>query len=53
MANHGKILREVAALVDAGKIRPLMNERRFGAGEIAEAHALVATGALGKVVVEF
>jgi NADPH2:quinone reductase len=47
-----QILREVAALADAGKVRPLMNERRFSGGEIEEAFAAVEAGSLGKVVVE-
>lgn len=51
-AHHGRILAEVAALVEAGKLRPLVNERRFSAAEIGAAHALVEAGAVGKVVVE-
>jgi NADPH:quinone reductase len=51
-AHHGEILREAAGLVDAGKLRPLMNEERFTGGQIDAAHALVEAGALGKVVVE-
>jgi NADPH:quinone reductase len=52
-AHHGEILREVAALADAGKLRPLLNDRRFSPANIAAAHALVASGSVGKVVVEF
>lgn len=52
LAHHGEILREAAGLVDAGKIRPLMNRERFTAADIAAAHAAVEAGALGKVVVE-
>jgi NADPH:quinone reductase-like Zn-dependent oxidoreductase len=51
-AHHGEILRQVAALADAGKLRPLLNDRRFSSAEIAAAHALVESGATGKVVVE-
>jgi NADPH2:quinone reductase len=51
-AHHGEILAEVAKLVDAGKLRPLLNESRFTTATIAEAHALVEAGAAGKVVVE-
>jgi NADPH:quinone reductase-like Zn-dependent oxidoreductase len=51
-AHHGRILTEAAALVEAGKLRPLVNERRFSAAEIEAAHALVEAGAVGKVVVE-
>jgi hypothetical protein len=28
-AHHGKILAQAAALAEAGKLRPLINERRF------------------------
>ena len=52
-AHHGEILREVAALADAGKLKPLLNDRRFSLPEIAAAHALVESGALGKVAIEF
>lgn len=52
-AHHGKILRGAASLVDAGKLRPLVNHKRFLAADIASAHALVGSGAVGKVVVEF
>jgi NADPH2:quinone reductase len=51
-AHHGVILREAAMLVDGGKLRPLLNQRRFSSAEIDAAHALVQSGALGKVVVE-
>jgi NADPH2:quinone reductase len=52
-AHHGEILAEVSALVEAGKLRPLLHERHFSGDEIAAAHALVETAPLGKVVVEF
>jgi NADPH2:quinone reductase len=52
-AHHGAILREAAALAGNGKLRPLLNAQRFSAGEIAAAHELVESGALGKVVVDF
>jgi len=52
-AHHGEILREVAALADAGKIRPRVDARRFALAEAGEAHAWMAGGqAQGKVVVE-
>ncbi len=48
---HGRILREIAALVDEGRLRPLIHERRFGFSEVAEAHALLeGGGATGKIV---
>ena len=54
-AHHGEILRKAAALADAGKLRPLLNQQRFTAADptaIAIAHSLVESGALGKVVVD-
>jgi NADPH2:quinone reductase len=51
-AHHGEILREAAALVEARKLRPLMNDKRFTGADIAAAHAEVEAGSLGKVVVE-
>jgi NADPH2:quinone reductase len=52
-AHHGHILREAGALVDDGKLWPLVNDRRFSPDEIAFAHELVESGTGGKVVVEF
>ena len=52
-ARHGQILREAAALADAGKLKPLLNNQHFSTADIAAAHALVESGALGKVVVDF
>jgi NADPH:quinone reductase len=51
-AHHGEILAQAAALVEAGRLRPLLNERQFSIEEISAAHALVESGAMGKVVVE-
>src|SRR5262249_20764100 len=51
-AHHGEILKRAAALVEAGKLKPLLNQQRFSITDIAAAYALVASGALGKVVVE-
>jgi NADPH:quinone reductase-like Zn-dependent oxidoreductase len=52
-AHHGKILTQAATLAEAGKLRPLLNEQRFSIKDVDAAHALVESGALGKVVVEF
>jgi NADPH2:quinone reductase len=52
LAHHGEILREAAALADAGKLRPLLNQQSFSTADIASAHALVESGALGKVVID-
>src|SRR5215468_94698 len=48
----GGILAEAAKLVDAGKLRPLLSERRFSPPEIEAAFSLVKSGSVGKVVVE-
>jgi NADPH2:quinone reductase len=50
--HHGKILARAAALAEAGSLRPLLNGQRFSIAEVDSAHALVESGALGKVIVE-
>jgi NADPH:quinone reductase-like Zn-dependent oxidoreductase len=52
-SHHGGILRRTAGLVDEGKLRPLLNQQRFSPANLEAAHALVESGTLGKVVVEF
>jgi NADPH:quinone reductase-like Zn-dependent oxidoreductase len=52
-AHHGKILTEAAALAEKGRLKPLLNERRFSTADIHTAHALVESGDLGRVVIEF
>jgi NADPH2:quinone reductase len=49
--HHGEILAQAAALAEAGKLKPFLNERRFSADDIQAAHAVVEAGAFGKVVV--
>jgi NADPH:quinone reductase-like Zn-dependent oxidoreductase len=51
--HHGEILRQAAVLADSGRLKPLLAEQRFTADQIGTAHALVESGPLGKVVVEF
>jgi NADPH:quinone reductase-like Zn-dependent oxidoreductase len=51
-AHHGQILAQAAALAEAGKLRPLLNEQHFSIADIGAAHVLVESGATGKVVVE-
>jgi len=51
-SHHGEILKDAAALVDAGRLTPLLNDRHFSSTEIDEAFATVDNGATGKVVVE-
>lgn len=50
---HGDILGQAATLVEAGKLVPRIDSRRFSFTEADEAHALVRSGASrGKVVVD-
>jgi NADPH:quinone reductase len=52
-SHHGQILREASKLIEAGKIVPLMNARRFNLTEVAAAHdELVQVGSGGRIVVE-
>ncbi len=49
--HHGEILREVAKLVDEGKLKPLIHEQHFTFEEANEAHALFeAKKYTGKIV---
>jgi NADPH:quinone reductase-like Zn-dependent oxidoreductase len=51
--HHGEILRAAATLVEAGRLVPRMDARRFSLGNALAAHALVeAGGATGKAVVD-
>ncbi len=48
---QGEILRRIATLVDEGKLRPLLDERRFSLAQANEAHALYESGDfMGKIV---
>jgi NADPH2:quinone reductase len=50
---HGAILRAAADLVDAGRLRPLIDPRRFALADVAAAHAHLESGAaVGKVVID-
>jgi NADPH:quinone reductase len=51
-AHHGRILAQTSALIEAGNLKPLLNEQRFSIEDLDGAHALVEAGVLGKVVVE-
>jgi NADPH:quinone reductase-like Zn-dependent oxidoreductase len=52
-AHHGEILREATKLVEAGKIVPRLDPRRFGLDTIRQAHAAIESGtAAGKIVVD-
>ncbi|MEU4472086.1 zinc-dependent alcohol dehydrogenase family protein [Micromonospora sp. NPDC023888] len=51
--HHCEILREVAALAEAGAMRPRLDPRTFTLDTVMDAHRLVASGsANGKVVVD-
>lgn len=50
---HGRILRGVAALVDAGRVRPLIDGERFPLAQAAAAHARLEAGShCGKILIE-
>ena len=52
-AHHGRILREAATLIEAGKLLPLMDPRRFDWDSALQAHQMVEAGqARGRIVVE-
>jgi NADPH:quinone reductase len=51
-AHHGEVLAHITALVEAGKLKPLLNDHVIPMTDIATGHALVESGAVGKVVVE-
>ena len=51
-AHHGQILTKAALLAEKGKLTPLLYERRFSEADLAEAHAAVEQGSLGKVVID-
>ncbi len=51
--DHNRILTEVANIIDAGKLRPVLDENRYSLEEVEKAHARLSSGAgMGKVVVE-
>jgi len=49
--HHGKILSQLALLVDEGHVRPLLDEERFSFAEVGAAHRKLERGrAVGKIV---
>ncbi|MFD8307872.1 zinc-dependent alcohol dehydrogenase family protein [Streptomyces sp. NPDC059690] len=51
--HHGEIMREAAALADAGALTPLLDPRHFTLADVAAAHAAVESGAAqGKIVID-
>lgn len=51
-SHHGEILTSAAALANAGKVKPLVNEARFTTSQLSEAYRAVAAGGTGKIVIE-
>ena len=52
-AHHGDVLRQIAAWVDEGKLRPLIDPTRFTFKEINAAHEYFESGKhTGKIVIE-
>jgi NADPH:quinone reductase len=52
-AHHGEILREAVRLAEAGKLLPLLDNRRFTLDTIDEAYdAMASRGVAGKLVVD-
>jgi NADPH:quinone reductase-like Zn-dependent oxidoreductase len=52
-SRHGDILREATRLAEAGQLRPRLDPRRFGLGNVSDAHAALETqSAEGKVVID-
>ena len=50
---HGKILSNLAKIVDSGALKPLLDENHYGLTEVGNAYARLTSGqAIGKVVVE-
>ncbi|MFC5033545.1 zinc-dependent alcohol dehydrogenase family protein [Streptomyces fildesensis] len=51
--HHGEILRQAAAMADAGLLKPLLDPRRYTLDTVAQAHAAVEDGsAHAKIVVD-
>lgn len=50
---HGEILSELTKIIEAGAVKPLLDEQKFSMEEVGEAYAHLTSGkATGKVVVE-
>ena len=52
-ADHAEVLKNISQIVEAGALKPLLDEQRFTLEEVGKAHArLESRQAIGKVVVE-
>ena len=50
---HGAILADLSEIVDAGALKPLLDEKRFGLANVRQAYDRLTSGqAIGKVVIE-
>ena len=49
---HGAILAQLAKIVDAGALKPLLDETQYGLADVGKAYARLSSGqAVGKVVI--
>lgn len=50
---HGAILARLASIIDAGALKPLLDDKMFGFEQVGEAYARLSSGqAVGKVLVD-
>ena len=50
---HAQILGKLSEIIEAGGLRPVLDENHYSLDEIGQAHARLSNGqAMGKVVVE-
>ncbi|MEO0528011.1 MAG: zinc-binding dehydrogenase, partial [Bacteroidota bacterium] len=50
---HGKILKNIAQIVEVGSLKPILDKQKFKLEEVGKAHARLESGeAMGKVVIE-
>ena len=52
LEHHGQILAQAAQLIDAGKLKPIMDERQFDLKTANAAYDLLANGAHGRLAIE-
>ncbi|MEP9380110.1 zinc-dependent alcohol dehydrogenase family protein [Aquabacter sp. CN5-332] len=53
LERHGRILRELGGLVEAGGLRPLIDERRFALDQVPDAYRHLESGrATGKILID-
>ena len=51
--DHGTILKQLSEIVDAGAVKPLLDEQRFNLEEVGQAYDRLTSGqSIGKVVVD-